>query len=230
MTQQRICYLLWDAFRVKQLVYKTLTQLPLFQQVYTDGIRHIRADKRVNEWKTPGKKTIVKCAVNERQVSWAGIVVKRCSGTPCCLTHLQMLTISLEKVPKGDWRQGWYEDRAEHADTCIRQSGWWQPPIPPLHWYMPTHILTIYHNQLREQRNAFSALDTRGKCTPLYSWNAKDVSSVRPDKPRMRPQGAWPTWSATAWHWLESKLQCSLIADKLHLVVKITTAAVKTTR
>ncbi|XP_015777088.1 PREDICTED: splicing factor 3B subunit 3-like [Acropora digitifera] len=37
-------------------------------QVYTDGIRHIRADKRVNEWKTPGKKTIVKCAVNERQV------------------------------------------------------------------------------------------------------------------------------------------------------------------
>ncbi|XP_030914280.1 splicing factor 3B subunit 3 isoform X2 [Geospiza fortis] len=37
-------------------------------QVYPDGIRHIRADKRVNEWKTPGKKTIVKCAVNQRQV------------------------------------------------------------------------------------------------------------------------------------------------------------------
>ncbi|RMX51535.1 hypothetical protein pdam_00010321 [Pocillopora damicornis] len=37
-------------------------------QVYSEGIRHIRADKRVNEWKTPGKKTIVKCAVNERQV------------------------------------------------------------------------------------------------------------------------------------------------------------------
>lgn len=37
-------------------------------QVYPDGIRHIRADKRVNEWKAPGKKNIVKCAVNQRQV------------------------------------------------------------------------------------------------------------------------------------------------------------------
>ena len=37
-------------------------------QVYPDGIRHIRADKRVNEWKAPGKKTIIKCTVNQRQV------------------------------------------------------------------------------------------------------------------------------------------------------------------
>lgn len=37
-------------------------------QIYPDGIRHIRADKRVNEWRSPGKRTIVKCAVNERQV------------------------------------------------------------------------------------------------------------------------------------------------------------------
>lgn len=37
-------------------------------QIYPDGIRHIRADKRVNEWKAPGKKTIIKCAVNQRQV------------------------------------------------------------------------------------------------------------------------------------------------------------------
>jgi splicing factor 3B subunit 3 len=36
--------------------------------VYPDGIRHIRSDKRVNEWKTPGKKAIVRCAVNQRQV------------------------------------------------------------------------------------------------------------------------------------------------------------------
>lgn len=41
---------------------------PIVPQVYPDGIRHIRADKRVNEWKTPGKKTIVRCAVNQRQV------------------------------------------------------------------------------------------------------------------------------------------------------------------
>ncbi|KAK7114295.1 hypothetical protein V1264_000378 [Littorina saxatilis] len=37
-------------------------------QIYPDGIRHIRADKRVNEWRTPGKKNITKCAVNQRQV------------------------------------------------------------------------------------------------------------------------------------------------------------------
>lgn len=40
----------------------------IFKKVYPDGIRHIRADKRVNEWKAPGKKTITKCAVNQRQV------------------------------------------------------------------------------------------------------------------------------------------------------------------
>ena len=37
-------------------------------QIYPEGIRHIRADKRVNEWKAPAKKPIVKCAVNQRQV------------------------------------------------------------------------------------------------------------------------------------------------------------------
>ncbi|GLG92316.1 Splicing factor 3B subunit 3 [Gryllus bimaculatus] len=36
--------------------------------VYPNGIRHIRADKRVNEWPAPSKKTITKCAVNHRQV------------------------------------------------------------------------------------------------------------------------------------------------------------------
>ncbi|KAJ6220955.1 hypothetical protein RDWZM_006767 [Blomia tropicalis] len=37
-------------------------------QVYPDGIRHIRADRRVNEWRAPGRKQIVKCAINLRQV------------------------------------------------------------------------------------------------------------------------------------------------------------------
>ncbi|KER19387.1 CPSF A subunit region [Opisthorchis viverrini] len=37
-------------------------------QVYPEGIRHIRADKRVNVWRAPGKKMIVRCAVNRRQV------------------------------------------------------------------------------------------------------------------------------------------------------------------
>ncbi len=40
----------------------------LLLQIYPDGIRHIRADKRVNEWRSPGKRTITKCALNERQV------------------------------------------------------------------------------------------------------------------------------------------------------------------
>ncbi|KAK9502509.1 hypothetical protein O3M35_011278 [Rhynocoris fuscipes] len=37
-------------------------------QVYPDGVRHIRSDKRLQDWKVPGKKQIVKCAVNQRQV------------------------------------------------------------------------------------------------------------------------------------------------------------------
>lgn len=37
-------------------------------QVHPNGIRHIRADKRINEWRTPRGKNIVKCAVNQRQV------------------------------------------------------------------------------------------------------------------------------------------------------------------
>ncbi|VDO97440.1 unnamed protein product, partial [Soboliphyme baturini] len=37
-------------------------------QIYPDGIRHIRSDRRVNEWKSPVRKIIQKCAVNQRQV------------------------------------------------------------------------------------------------------------------------------------------------------------------
>ncbi|KZV82735.1 hypothetical protein EXIGLDRAFT_742284 [Exidia glandulosa HHB12029] len=37
-------------------------------QVYPHGIRHILADKRVNEWKVPKGKTIVQAATNHRQV------------------------------------------------------------------------------------------------------------------------------------------------------------------
>lgn len=36
--------------------------------MYPDGVRHIRADKRMHDWKVPGKKKILKCAVNQRQV------------------------------------------------------------------------------------------------------------------------------------------------------------------
>ena len=36
-------------------------------QVHPQGLRHIRADKRVNEWRAPGRRTITKAATNERQ-------------------------------------------------------------------------------------------------------------------------------------------------------------------
>lgn len=40
-------------------------------QVHGAGLRHIKADRRVNEWRAPGRRTIVKAATNERQVSLA---------------------------------------------------------------------------------------------------------------------------------------------------------------
>lgn len=38
-------------------------------QVHATGIRHIRPDKRVSEWKTPGRKQIEKASANSRQVA-----------------------------------------------------------------------------------------------------------------------------------------------------------------
>jgi len=40
-------------------------------QIHPDGIRHIHADKRVSEWRTPFKRQIVKCAINQRQLAIA---------------------------------------------------------------------------------------------------------------------------------------------------------------
>ncbi|KAK1265384.1 hypothetical protein QJS04_geneDACA017915 [Acorus gramineus] len=37
-------------------------------QVHPNGIRHIREDRRINEWRTPGKKTIIKVGSNRLQV------------------------------------------------------------------------------------------------------------------------------------------------------------------
>ena len=38
-------------------------------QVHAQGIRHIRPDQRTSEWKTPGKRSIERAAVNSRQVA-----------------------------------------------------------------------------------------------------------------------------------------------------------------
>lgn len=40
-------------------------------QVHPDGIRHIHANKRVSEWRTPLKRQIMRCALNQRQVAIA---------------------------------------------------------------------------------------------------------------------------------------------------------------
>ena len=39
--------------------------------MYPGGLRHIRPDRRVNEWRAPGRKTIARAATNERQVAIA---------------------------------------------------------------------------------------------------------------------------------------------------------------
>lgn len=38
------------------------------EQVHPGGLRHIRSDRRINEWRAPGRKTITRAATNERQV------------------------------------------------------------------------------------------------------------------------------------------------------------------
>ena len=40
----------------------------IWLQVHPGGLRHIRSDRRINEWRAPGRKTIVRAATNERQV------------------------------------------------------------------------------------------------------------------------------------------------------------------
>jgi splicing factor 3B subunit 3 len=39
--------------------------------VYPNGLRHIRPDRRINEWRAPGRKTIARATTNERQVAIA---------------------------------------------------------------------------------------------------------------------------------------------------------------
>ncbi|KAF2070066.1 hypothetical protein CYY_008612 [Polysphondylium violaceum] len=50
----------------------TLLIRPLGQdailQVYSNGIRHIKADKRINEWRAPGRKSVLHATSNQTQV------------------------------------------------------------------------------------------------------------------------------------------------------------------
>jgi len=38
-------------------------------QVHSQGIRHIRSDLRISEWKSPGKRIVQLAAANSRQVA-----------------------------------------------------------------------------------------------------------------------------------------------------------------
>uniref|UniRef100_A0A1I7WTA3 MMS1_N domain-containing protein n=1 Tax=Heterorhabditis bacteriophora TaxID=37862 RepID=A0A1I7WTA3_HETBA len=84
-------------------------------QIYSEGIRHIRADRRVNEWKTPGKRQIVKCAMNRRQVAIAlagGELVYFELDTTGQLNEFterkslpsEVLCMSLSEIPEGELR------------------------------------------------------------------------------------------------------------------------------
>jgi splicing factor 3B subunit 3 len=51
--------------------FTTLAFIHLFLvQVHPGGLRHIRPDRRINEWKVPGRRQITKAATNEQQVGW----------------------------------------------------------------------------------------------------------------------------------------------------------------
>ena len=39
-------------------------------QVHPAGLRHIRSDRRINEWRAPGRRTITHAATNARQVQF----------------------------------------------------------------------------------------------------------------------------------------------------------------
>lgn len=84
-------------------------------QMYPDGIRHIRADRRVNEWKAPGKRTIIKCALNRRQVAIAlaggEIVYFELDVTGQLNEYTErrelpadVLCMSLSEIPEGELR------------------------------------------------------------------------------------------------------------------------------
>ena len=54
-------------FPLISLIYKYEIDT-FFTKIYPQGIRHIRADRRVNEWRTPGNRAIVKATTNKNQV------------------------------------------------------------------------------------------------------------------------------------------------------------------
>lgn len=52
-------------------------------QVHPQGLRHVRADRRVNEWRAPGRQTIKAAASNERQVRSHARMLLAGNSSPC---------------------------------------------------------------------------------------------------------------------------------------------------
>jgi len=64
-------------------------------QVHADGIRHVRADARINEWKTPGKKKIERAAAGAESRRWFW-------GTPSNSSELSTAVTS-SSLPAVSW-------------------------------------------------------------------------------------------------------------------------------
>eukprot|EP00232_Nephroselmis_pyriformis_P023620 CAMPEP_0182873278 /NCGR_PEP_ID=MMETSP0034_2-20130328/12223_1 /TAXON_ID=156128 /ORGANISM="Nephroselmis pyriformis, Strain CCMP717" /LENGTH=801 /DNA_ID=CAMNT_0025005915 /DNA_START=153 /DNA_END=2554 /DNA_ORIENTATION=- len=65
-------------------------------QVHPSGLRHIRADRRINEWKTPGRKQVQQVACNSAQV------VIALSGGEIIYFELDQMTGQLMEIEKKD--------------------------------------------------------------------------------------------------------------------------------
>lgn len=80
-------------------------------QVHPHGIRHVLADKRVNEWKVPAGKTIVAATTNKRQVVVA-------------LSSAELVYFELDL--EGQLNE--YQDRKPMGSTVLAMS---VGPVPP---------------------------------------------------------------------------------------------------
>ena len=83
-------------------------------QIHPGGLRHVRADGRVNEWRCPGRKTVTRCAANASQavvaLSGGELVYFELDRTGALMeieriqTNGDVACLSVPSVPKGALR------------------------------------------------------------------------------------------------------------------------------
>ena len=127
-------------------------------QVHPYGIRHILADKRVNEWRVPSGKTIVSATTNKRQV-----VVALSSG--------ELVYFELDL----DGQLNEYQDRRAMGSTILALSiaevpeGRQRTPFLvhtlPLHFVLQTHIFCRL-SDARTRLSESSPLTRRARWRP----------------------------------------------------------------